>query len=108
VERAEPGAPADLRLVDEVAPSQNPAWFLRRFRCAESPVCSIDADSLLDQARTATTIGQRNALLADADRAITERQLFIPLAAPVRWSLVARSLAGFTEDIFAAPPFWVL
>ena len=32
---------------------------------------------------------------------IREQTLFIPVAAPVRWSLVARGLAGFAENRFA-------
>lgn len=108
VERAAPGSPADLALIDEIAPSQNPAWFLRRFRCGEVPVCSDEADRLLDAARLAPLIVQRNALLTEASRLMTDRQLFIPLAAPVRWSLVSRSLPGFTENIFAVHPLWDL
>ena len=43
---------------------------------------------------------QRNALFADAERLIREQTLFLPIAAPVRWSLV-RALPGFAENRFA-------
>lgn len=104
VERAERGQPADLRLVDLVAPSTSPAWFLRQFRCDVAPVCSEEADELLSAARAAPIAQQRNALLAEAERTIREESLFLPLAAPVRWSLVARGLPGFAENRFAIHP----
>ena len=100
VERAERVRNADLRLLDLVAPSVSPAWFLRQFRCEAAPVCSEEADGLLAAARTAPVAAQRNALLADAERLIREQTLFLPIAAPVRWSLV-RALPGFAENRFA-------
>ena len=42
---------ADFELIDEVAPSSSPAWFVRRFRCGAAPVCDAEADELLDAAR---------------------------------------------------------
>jgi oligopeptide transport system substrate-binding protein len=108
VEPAGKGAPADLKLVDEVAPARNAAWLLRRFRCAETPICSDEADRLLDAARVEPGIVQRNALLMEANRLMSEKRLFIPLTAPVRWSLVSRGLPGFAENIFAVHPLWDL
>lgn len=102
--RAEAKRPADLRLVDLVAPSVSPAWFLRQFRCAVAPICSEEADELLIAARAAPVAAQRNALLAEAERKIRESSLFLPIAAPVRWSLVARGLPGFAENRFARHP----
>jgi peptide/nickel transport system substrate-binding protein len=101
VERAERARGADLRLLDLVAPSVSPAWFLRQFRCEVAPICSEEADELLAAARTAPVAAQRNALLADAERLIREQILFLPIAAPVRWSLVSRALPGFAENRFA-------
>ncbi len=43
VERAPTAASADFRLVDAVAPSSSPAWFVRQFRCEITPVCDSDA-----------------------------------------------------------------
>lgn len=100
VERSEPGAPADFRLIDMVAPSASPAWFLRRFRCEERPVCSEEADTLLEAARAAPVAPQRAALLAEAARLLDEAQVFIPIAAPVRWSLVSNRIEGFAGNRF--------
>lgn len=100
VELAESG-PADLRLIDAVAPSTSPAWFLRRFRCDQAAVCDRQADELLDGARSTPVPAQRNALLAQAAQLIDERQLFIPLAAPIRWSLVSDGMIGFSTNRYA-------
>ena len=104
VERAEPRGAADFVLLDAVAPTTSPAWFVRQFRCGVTPVCSKDADTLMDSARLATVAAQRAAFLAEAARLLDEDKLFIALAAPIRWSLVDDSIAGFTENILARHP----
>lgn len=101
VEAAE-GQPADLRWIDSVAPSSSPAWFLRSFRCEFVPICAEEADRLLDAARLTGFAPQRSAFFADAERIMRDQILFIPVAAPVRWSLVARGIDGFDENRFAA------
>ena len=104
VERAGPGKPADFVLVDRVAPSDGPAWFLRQFRCEATPICEPRADPLLDSARNTPVPLQRAVLLDEAADLMDQAQLFIPLAAPVRWSLVAKSLPGFVENRYARHP----
>ncbi len=101
--RAGKGVPADLKLIDEVAPSSSPAWFVRNFHCGVTPLCSKDADVLMDSARLTLIGAQRAAMLAEAGRLIDEEILYIPIAAPVRWSLVS-DLPGFSENIFARHP----
>ena len=101
VERALGKAQADFRLVDLVAPSSSPAWFLRSFRCEATPVCDPETDKLLDAAREMPVSQQRNALLQQAAGRIDEAQLFIPITAPVRWSLVGRRVQGFAGNRFA-------
>lgn len=101
VERAGRGKPADFRLVDSVAPSVSPAWFLRQFRCGAVPVCSVEADPLIEAARSAPVAVQRAALLNEAARIMDGQTLFIPLAAPVRWSLVSNRISGFAGNRFA-------
>ena len=102
--RASKGVPVDLKLIDAVAPSISPAWFVRNFRCENAPQCSEEADEIMDSARTTLIAAQRGALLAEAGRLIDEANLFLPIAAPVRWSLVADGLPGFAENIFAHHP----
>jgi peptide/nickel transport system substrate-binding protein len=98
------GIPTNLRLVDAVAPSTSPAWFLRQFRCGTSPICDPKADELLDAARAAPVSAQRSALLGESARMIDEAVLFLPIAAPVRWSLVSPSVSGFAPNRFARHP----
>ena len=101
VQRASRLGAADLALVDEVAPSTSAAWFLRRFRCGMVPVCDPATDQLLEAARETAVPAQRYALLAQAATAMDDAQLFIPLAAPVRWSLVADRITGFAGNRYA-------
>jgi peptide/nickel transport system substrate-binding protein len=101
VERAKTPAAADLKLVDWIAPSASAAWFLRQFRCGSVPLCDPDTDKLLDAARETLVPAQRYALLSQAAARIDEAQLFIPLAAPVRWSLVSGRIQGFAGNRYA-------
>lgn len=101
VERASDNHPADLRLIDAVAPSNSPAWFLRQFRCDNAELCDAQADELLDSARNTPVPAQRNALLTQAAQLIDQKNLFIPLAAPIRWSLVSARVTGFSTNRFA-------
>ena len=102
--RVGPGASADLRLVDEVAPAALASWYLRRFTCEASPICDPLADERLAAARLAPNALARRALLADADRIFAGLGPFITLAAPVRWSLVSPRLTGFRPNPFARHP----
>ena len=101
VEYAERAANADFVLVDEVAPSAAPAWFIRRFRCAEAAVCDPDADELMEAARTAPVPAQRYALLAQAAALVDGGTFFIPITAPVRWSLVSARIPSFAGNRYA-------
>ena len=102
VERAQSLAAADVQLVDEVAPSSSAAWFVRHFRCGLVPVCDAEVDKLLEAARTTPVPAQRYALLSDAGGRIDDAELFIPLAAPVRWSLVGDRIEGFAGNRYAS------
>jgi peptide/nickel transport system substrate-binding protein len=100
VERASNPRAADFILIDEVAPSNSPAWFLRHFRCGSAAVCDAEIDELLSGARETLIPAQRNALLAQAAARIDELQLFLPIAAPIRWSLVGSRVEGFAGNRF--------
>lgn len=101
VERAGSGRSADLRLVDRVAPSTSPAWFLWQFRCGVAALCDDELDELLDGARATAVLDQRAAVLGKAAHQIDSLQLFIPIAAPIRWSLVSGRITGFAGNRFA-------
>ena len=100
-ERAPSAASADFIWIDEVSPSLSPAWLLRRFRCEVAPICVEAAEPLLAAARIAPVAAQRTALFLEAARMMDEAQLFIPIAAPIRWSMVSGRAPGFAENPFA-------
>lgn len=101
VERAQTPTDADFALLDEVAPSNSPSWFVRRFRCEIAPVCDAQADELMEAARQSPVPAQRYALLIQAAARIDEAELFIPITAPVRWSLVSARVQNFAGNRYA-------
>jgi oligopeptide transport system substrate-binding protein len=97
-------APADLRLVDQVAPGNIASWYLRSFICERSRICSEQADAALIAARQAGSLEERTARLAEADLRLAEIVPFIPLAQPLRWSLIAPGLNGFQTNARGVHP----
>jgi oligopeptide transport system substrate-binding protein len=67
-------------------------------------VCDPAADAAMEAARAAPDQAGRLAALAQADRSLAAAAPFIPLAAPVRWSLVAPRLTGFRTNLFGRHP----
>lgn len=97
--------PADLRLIDEVDGEPSATWFLGRFSCALRPkVCSIKADQLLASALEASDANAARPLFAQAERELEAENVFLPLGAPVRWSLVAGDVSGFALNRWAIHP----
>jgi len=101
VKRATSPASADLMLIDAVAPATSGAWYVRQFRCGVVAICDSDADALMDSARQTPVLAQRYALLGQAAAKIDEDQLFIALAAPIRWSLVSPRIQNFAGNRYA-------
>jgi oligopeptide transport system substrate-binding protein len=101
VEQVQDPAAADLALIDEVAPSTSASWFVRQFRCEVAAVCDPQADELMEAARQSPVPAQRYALLAQAAARLDDGQLFIPIAAPVRWSLVSARVQNFAGNRYA-------
>jgi peptide/nickel transport system substrate-binding protein/oligopeptide transport system substrate-binding protein len=87
---------ADLRLVDATARYGRATWFLDQLACTvHKPGCNAAGDALLAQARVAKDLTQRAALLGEAEAEITAADGFIPIARPLRWSLVRSGVPGF-------------
>lgn len=99
-ERVGPDDGADLRLVDAVAPINLASWYLRHFTCDQSAVCDKTADEMLEAARIVQAEADRRLLLTYADRLLADANPFIPLTAPVRWSLVSPRLTAFRPNVF--------
>jgi peptide/nickel transport system substrate-binding protein len=94
---------ADLRLIDAVAPIPVATWYVGRFRCPGLPMCSQTATNTLSIMRRATP-EERPRLIAEADQSLADDQLYIPIAMPLRWSLVAPRLLGFADNGVAIHP----
>jgi peptide/nickel transport system substrate-binding protein len=99
-EAVAPEAAAELRIVDAVAAANLATWYLRRFTCSASPICSPEADAALARAQVALNPAERQANLAEAERILSDLAPFIPITAPVRWSLVSPRLTGFRPNPF--------
>jgi peptide/nickel transport system substrate-binding protein len=99
-ERVAPDERADLVLIDEVAPAGLATWYLRHFTCDRRRVCNSEVDTMLEAARNTLSVAERQQLLASADRLLVEAVPFIPLTAPVRWSLVSERVTGFRTNMF--------
>jgi len=93
-------APADLRLVDAVAPYDSARWYL----ATACRPCGTPAAAALAAARDAPTVAERARLIAETDRLVDADAAFIPLARPLRWSLAGRRATGWQANPRAAHP----
>jgi peptide/nickel transport system substrate-binding protein len=100
VTRVGPQAPADLRLVDLVAPYDSARWYLAN---ACQP-CSTEAATALIAARDAPTTEGRSRLIAEADRLLDADVAFLPIARPLRWSVVGRRATGWQANARSRHP----
>ncbi|PKP88904.1 MAG: ABC transporter substrate-binding protein [Alphaproteobacteria bacterium HGW-Alphaproteobacteria-17] len=95
---------ADLRLIDEVTPNDDPLWSLRRLSCRRDTLCNRDAQQLIDQATRNIDSGQRSAQLTEAEAVLARYTPFIPIATPLRWSVAAQRLSGLRANARAQHP----
>lgn len=95
---------ADLFLIDEVAPYDSASWYLGRLSCAVGVQCDPAAEELLRASLDAPDMAERLVLLGQAEPLIVAHGGYIPLAQPVRWSLVNGRLDGFTPSPRAIHP----
>ncbi|TAD76439.1 MAG: peptide ABC transporter substrate-binding protein [Sphingomonadales bacterium] len=109
VKRAAPGQAADLELRDTLARYPSPFWYLNQFQCSlGSGLCAPAADALLRAALTERDPGKRERLLVEAHAALVEREVYIPLGAPVRWSLVRGSIRNYLANAWGIHPLFPL
>ena len=107
--RAHEGQKADLALRDRVARFAGARWFLNQFHCrVSSAICSEDVDFLVKLALTARDPAQQAGYLADAENTLAAYNAFIPIGAPIRWSLVRSGVIGFAENPWAFHPLFAL
>lgn len=104
-----PGEEADLELRDNLARYASPRWFLNQFNCALSAgLCSAEADELVRQSLVQRDAAAKERLLAEAHAALVRAEVFIPLGAPVRWSLVRSSVRGYQANQWGLHPLFPL
>lgn len=104
--------PADLRLIDATARYGRASWFLGQLACSvHKPACIMAGDELLAQARQTADPRERARLLGQAEAEITSANPYIPIARPLRWSLVRAGVTGFALNPWGwhpLPPLAVL
>jgi ABC-type transport system substrate-binding protein len=107
--RAAPGSPADLELRDTVARYASPQWYLNQFQCSlGTGLCAPEVDALLRETLGERDTARREQLLVEAHAALIEREVYIPLGAPVRWSLVRASVRGYLPNSWGIHPLFPL
>ncbi len=108
-ERAGPDEDAELVLRDLAAHYSSPRWFLNRFNCGiTTGLCSPEADDLVSESLTLLDAADKQSLLADAHIELVEAEVFIPLGAPVRWSLVRGAVSAYQANAWSFHPLFPL
>ncbi|MDY7097277.1 MAG: ABC transporter substrate-binding protein [Pseudomonadota bacterium] len=104
-----PGVGAELELRDRLARYSSPRWYLNQFNCElEIGLCSEEADSLVRQSLSVTDAAEKERLLADAHSILVQNEVFIPLGAPVRWSLVRGAIEEYQPNQWGLHPLFPL
>jgi len=109
VRRAGRGEAADLELRDTLARYASPRWYLNQFACSLGQgLCVPQADALVRQSLTERDPAARDRLLVEAHAALVESDVYIPLGAPVRWSLVRGSIRNYLPNAWGVHPLFPL
>lgn len=102
-------APADLRLLDVVARYPMSLWFLHQFDCrVRAGLCNSAVDALVMRALEQPDPAIRADRLADAEAALTRANVFVPIAPPLRWSLVSGNVSAFSPNRWNVHPLMEL
>ncbi len=109
VRRAASGESADLELRDTLARYGSPLWYLNQFNCGLGQgLCAPEADALVRRWLGERDPAVRERLLVEAHAALVEREVYIPLGAPVRWSLVRGSMRNYLANAWGFHPLFPL
>lgn len=109
VRRAASPGNADLELRDTLARYPSALWYLNQFHCSLSAgLCAPEADELVRQSLTESDGAARDRLLIEAHAALIEREVYIPLGAPVRWSLVRGTIRNYLPNLWGMHPLFPL
>jgi len=102
--RVDMASTADLKLIDEVMPNDDPIWALRRLSCRRDTLCNREAQNLIDLANRNVDTGQRAQQIGEAEAILARYAPFIPIATPLRWSVAAQRLTGLRANPRAVHP----
>ncbi len=107
--RVPTGEGADLEMRDRLARYSSPRWFLNQFNCElEIGLCSAEADELVAQSLAIRDAATKQQVLAEAHSALVAEEVFIPLGAPVRWSLVRGAIGAYVPNQWGLHPLFPL
>ena len=93
-------APADLRLIDAVAPYDSARWFL----ATACRLCDANVALAIEAARDAPTLDARAHRMAEAEAALAADSAYIPIAQPLRWAIVTSRITGWQGNARAWHP----
>lgn len=103
--RVEDAGDADLTLVDRVARYGGARWFLNQFNCSlGTGLCAPEADARVAEAVAELNPMVRAALYAEAEAELAASNVYIPIGAPIRWSLIRGGIEGFQENRWNVHP----
>ena len=103
------GEGAELELRDRLARYSSARWFLNQFNCElEIGLCSEDADALVAASLSTRDLAEKQRQLAEAHLVLVAGEVFIPLGAPVRWSLVRGAVSGYQANQWGLHPLFPL
>ncbi|MEO1729270.1 MAG: ABC transporter substrate-binding protein [Pseudomonadota bacterium] len=104
-----PGAGADLEWRDRLARYSSPRWYLNQFNCdLEIGLCSEAVDEIVRASLSIRDARAKQRILADAHQVLVAEDVFIPLGAPVRWSLVRGSISNYEPNPWGLHPLFPL
>ena len=105
LERVNPDEAADLVLVDRIARYGDPRWFLNQFNCSlHRGLCNSAADAAVQAALAAPDAQARAGDMARAEAELTAANVYIPIGAPLRWSMVRSNVNGYAANAWAWHP----
>lgn len=107
--RVAPGKGADLELRDRLARYSSPRWYLNQFNCGlEVGLCSPEADEIVRASLSIADPAAKERAYAEAHAALIEAEVYIPIGAPVRWSLVRGALSSYLANQWGVHPLFPL
>lgn len=107
--QVELGEGAELEWRDRLARYSSPRWYLNQFNCElEIGLCSEAVDEIVRASLTVTDPVEKRRMLAEAHTILVNEEVFIPLGAPVRWSLVRGSIANYAANPWGLHPLFPL